>query len=186
MNARHSTATPVNEYQPTIIESGLLLARLAREIEFFKTELNRARIEFQKHPKQFTNQTIGEVLQRSRAMAHAIPATSVALIIVGIVISVALMVDRKKPDSSASLEDAPKPEIVMLNLSNQTDAKPKSKPDSSIGKDGKGNVGFQSGKGQGSRATPTLARGGGGGGAGDPMPPQAGKLPPPSSILAAI
>ena len=186
MNARHSTATPVNEYQPTIIESRLLLARLAREIEFFKTELNRAGIEFQKHPKQFTKQTIRELLQRSQEMVHAIPATSVALIIVGLVISVALLLENKKLDPSTSVEVTPRPEIVMLNLSNKPDAKPKTQTDSSIGKDGKGNVGFQSSKGQGSGATPKLARGGGSGGAGDPMPPQVGKLPPPSSILAAI
>ena len=70
----------------------------------------------------------------------------------------------------------------MLDLTRQNE----SKPDAGIGKDGKGRVGFQNGKGEGSGASPRSARGGGGGGDGEPRPPQVGKLPPPSSILAAI
>lgn len=186
MNVPHSTATPVNEYQPTIIESGLLLGRLAREIEFLKVELKRAWIEVQKDPKQFTKRTISNAKQRSRAMVHAIPATSIALIVVGLTVTVALVIDRGKAGSTAATEDDAKPEVSILDFSNQPVAKPEIKPASSVGKDGKGRVGFQSGKGEGSGATPTLARGGGGGGAGDPVPPQAGKLPPPSSIQAAI
>jgi TonB family protein len=186
MNARHSTATPVNEYQPTIIETGLLLSRLAREIEFLKTELRRAWIAFQKNPKQFTTQTTRDLLQRSRAMVHAIPATSIALIVVALTVTMALLVDRKRHESNAPVDESNKPEMVMLDFSKQLAAKPETKPDSSIGKDGKGRVGFQSSRGEGSGATPKLARGGGGGGAGDPTPTQVGKLPPPSSIQAAI
>lgn len=186
MNVRHSTATPVNEYQPTIIESGLLIRRLAREVEFFKTEVKAAWVDFQDHPKQFTKQTIRDFCNRSRAMVHVIPATSIALIVVGLTVTMALVIDRGKAASIATAEDDPKPEIVMLNVSNQPVSKPEIKPGSSFGKDGKGRVGFKSGKGEGSGATPKLARGGGGGGAGDPVPPQAGKLPPPSSIQAAI
>jgi periplasmic protein TonB len=100
---------------------------------------------------------------------------------------VALLADRKKSDLIAATDDqTPADEVVMLNVANQPDSKPEAKPDNSIGRDGKGRVGFQSGKGEGSGATPKLARGGGGGGDREPVPPQAGKLPPPSSILAAI
>ena len=186
MYARHSTATPVNEYQPTIIESGFLLSRLTREIKFFKTEIKHAWIDFQEHPKQFTKQTVRNFLKRSRSMVHAIPATSIAFIVVGLSVTMALVIDRSKAASTGAAEDDAKPEIVMLNVSNQPESKPRIKPGSAIGKDGKGRVGFQNGKGEGSGATPNMARGGGGGGAGDPVPPQAGKLPPPSSIQAAI
>ena len=186
MNVRHSTAKPVNEYQPTIIESGLLLGRLAVQIDFLRTELKRASIEFQEHPKQFTKQAIHDFFKRSRAMVHAIPATAIALIVVGLTVTMALLVDQRKIESSAGMDGLAKPEIVMVNLANQPVAKPEVKPDSSIGKDGKGRVGFNSGRGEGSGATPKLARGGGGGGNRNPVPPQAGKLPPPSSIVAAI
>lgn len=186
MNVRHSTAKTVNEYQPTIIESGLLLSRLAVQIDFLRTELKRAGIEFQEHPKQFTKQAIHDFFKRSRAIVHAIPATSIALIVVGLIVTIALLIDRRKTETSAGINDMAKPEIVMVDLSNQPVSKPEVKPDSSIGKDGKGRVGFNSGRGEGSGATPQLARGGGGSGDGNPVPPQAGKLPPPSSIVAAI
>jgi hypothetical protein len=186
VNVRHSTAKLPNEYQPTIIESGLLLSRLAVEIEFFKTELKRAWIEFQEHPKQFTKQTIHDFFNRSRVIVRGIPATSIALIIVGLAVTLALLIDRRKFDPSASTDDEANVEVAMIDLTNQPAAKPETKPDSSIGKDGKGRVGFASGKGEGSGPTPQLARGGGGGGDNDPLPAQGGKLPLPSSIVAAI
>jgi len=186
MNVRHSTARPVNEYQPTIIESGLLLSRLAVQIDFLRTELKSAWIEFQKHPKQFAKQTIHDFFKRSRVIVHAIPATSIALIVVGLIVTMALLIDGRKTESSAGIDDLTNTEIAIVDLSNQPVSKPEAKPDSSIGKDGKGRVGFNSGRGEGSGATPKLARGGGGSGDRDPVPPQAGKLPPPSSIVAAI
>ena len=186
MSVRHSTATTVNEYQPTIIESGLLLRRLAREIEFLKTELKRAWIDCKKNPKEFTTHTIRDLAKRSRAMAHALPATSIAILIVAIAVSTTVLIDRKRAESTITPAGELAEELVMLDVSNQPESKPATKADTSIGKDGKGRVGFQSNKGEGSGATPKLARGGGSGGAGEPMPPQAGKLPPPSSILAAI
>jgi len=186
MNVRHSTAKIVNEYQPTIIESGLLLSRLAVQIAFFRSEAKRAWIEFQAHPKEFTKQTIRDFLNRSRVLVHAIPATSIALIVVGLTVTIVLLVDRRKADAAGLTEDEAKPDVVVVDFANQPASKPETKPESSIGKDGKGRVGFNSGRGEGSGPTPKLARGGGGGGDHDPVPPQAGKLPPPSSIAAAI
>lgn len=186
MNVRHSTAKTVNEYQPTIIESGLLLSRLATQIDFLRTELKRAWIEFRDHPKQFTTQTIHDFCKRSRAIVHAIPATSIALIVVGLTVTVALLVDRRKAESNTGVDELANTEIAIFDVSNQPISKPETKRDSSIGKEGKGRVGFNSGTGEGSGATPQLARGGGGGGDRNPVPPQAGKLPPPSSIVAAI
>jgi TonB family protein len=186
MDVRYSTAPPVYEYQPTIIESGLLLTRLAVEIEFFKTELKRAWIECKAEPREFTARTIRSLAKRSRALGQALPATSAALALVTLAIAVALVIDRKNHHSNASLEDEANPEMVMLNFPNEPESKPAAKPDTGIGKDGKGRVGFNSGTGEGSGATPKLARGGGGSGDRNPVPPQAGKLPPPSSILAAL
>ncbi len=186
MNVRHSTAKTVNQYHPTIIESGLLLSRLAVQIDFLRTELKRAWIEFQEHPKEFTKQTVHDFFKRSRAIVHAIPATSIALIVVGLIVTMALLIDRRKTESSAGIDDLTNTEIAIIDLSKQPVSKPEAKPDSSIGKDGTGRVGFSRGKGEGSGPTPKLARGGGGGGDRNPVPPQAGKLPPPSSIVAAI
>jgi|SRR5687767_2575046 len=187
MNVRHSTASPVNEYQPTIIESGLLLRRLAIEFAFLKTEVKHAANDLRNNPKDFGTRAIRGLFKRSRAMAHALPATSIALLVIGIAISVTLLIDRRNHQSTQSTQDGTEAELVMLDLTRTNpDSKPISKPDAGVGKDGKGRVGFQSGRGEGSGATPKLAQGGGGGGDRDPVPPQAGKLPPPSPILAAI
>jgi len=70
----------------------------------------------------------------------------------------------------------------MLDASKPLDST--NKP--STGKDGPGRVGFQNKKGEGSGPSPKAAHGGGGGGNGNPIPSQTGKLPPPSTILAAI
>jgi TonB family protein len=182
MNARHSTATQKDEYQLTIIESGLLLRRLALEIEFLKTETKRAWTDCKNNPKEFATRTMRDLSQWSRALVHAIPATSIAIVVVVTAVTLALLADRRKHEFTESTEDAAKPEVAMLDFTNRSNPK----PDSGIGKDGKGQVGFQRDKGQGSGATPKLARGGGSGGDNEPVPPQAGKLPPPSPILAAI
>src|SRR5688572_31090450 len=160
MNVRHSTARFANEYQPTIIESGLLLSRLALQIDFLRTELEHAWLEFQAHPKQFAKQTIHDFFKRSRVIVHAIPATSLPIFVVGLIVTMALLIDGRKTESSAGIDDLTNTEIAMVDLSNQPVSKPEAKPDSRIGKDGKGRVGFNSGRGEGSGATPKLARGG--------------------------
>lgn len=186
MTVRHSTAIPINEYQPTIIESRLLLNRLGREIEFVKNELNRAWADFKDDPKTFISYTFHALSQHARAAAvkpHAIPSALISLFTIATIVTIALMVDRSRSIATTSSESETAEELVMLDVSHPT---AESKRDHGIGKDGNGRVGFQKGKGEGSGATPNLARGGGGGGDGEPRSPQVGKLPPPSPILAAI
>src|SRR4029078_7027480 len=84
--------------------------------------------------------------------------------------------------TSGDTINAANEDLVFLDVSKPLDST--NKP--SIGKDGPGRVGFQNKKGEGSGPTQRLAQGGGGGGNHNPIPPQTGKLPPPSSILAAI
>ncbi len=171
MNVRHSTAN--DEFRPTIIESRSLLSRLAIEIDFLKH-----------NPRYFAAYTINELAELLRTKAQLIPATAIAIVVIAIAISVTLQVDRKRSVSAATTNTEPAPEeVVMLDPDK---SQPATKPDTGIGKGGKGRVGFQNDKGEGSGASPKLARGGGGGGEREPRSPQVGKLPPPSPILAAI
>ena len=189
MNVRHSTANPINEYQPTIIESGLLLNRLAREIEFLKNELNRTWADFKNDPRAFISHSFHELSRHARAAIskpHAIPATLISLFTIVTVVTIVLLVDRARSNPTPSGENESAEEIVILDGSHASEPKSEPKRDHGIGKDGKGRVGFQNGKGEGSGATPKLARGGGGSGDREPRPPQVGKLPPPSQILAAL
>ncbi len=173
----------INQYQPTIIESGLLVSRLAGEIEFLKTELKHGWTHLKTDPRHFAASTLRELYELSRRKARALPATAIAVVTIAIAILITLQVDRSKSGLNVGTQtDLPTEEVVMLDLKNQSEAK----PDTGIGKDGKGRVGFQNDRGEGSGTSPKLARGGGGGGERKPMPPQVGELPPPSPILAYI
>ena len=180
MNIAHSTDRPSHEYQPTIIESRALVSRLVIQLAFFRGELKRSWPEFKKDPMAGSKALTRELLQGLRSSPNALPATLAAVAAITCVIIMLMLVDKsKRPIDYALIDD--KPEIVFMNLTNPLETRK-----DSIGLDGKGRVGFQDKTGEGSGPSPKLAHGGGGGGDGTPLPPQHGKLPPPSNIQAAI
>jgi len=174
-----SSARTTHEYQPTIIESKLLIRRLAIQIAFFNHELKRGWTNFKRDPFAFVTCLTDSAVHRLGKLMTASNVT--AIVAVALVVIMALLVDRPTSKSGDNLAGE-LPEIVLLD-----NTKPPASPgESRIGKDGAGRVGFQKDRGEGSGPSPKHAQGGGGGGNGNPIPPQAGKLPPPSQILAAI
>jgi len=175
----------MRQYQPTIIESRSLLARLLIQIAFLRDELKRSWIEFKNNPSMFSRNVSRQIVHRLRTFLstpNVIPATMTAVAAITCVILVVVLFDKtasRPTDVGANSGDE---EVVMLDPSKPLDSTDKA----SIGKDGPGRVGFQNKKGEGSGPSQKLAQGGGGGGNHNPIPPQAGKLPPPSTILAAI
>ena len=184
MNSAHSTAGPTNEYQPTIIETGLLLQRLAIQIAFVREECKRNWTELKGNPTEFLASLIlalGQHLRKLFSTPYFLRASATAVTAVaGVVVAVLLFEGVTAKSGHAVGDDiqAP-PEIVMLDAQKPTD-------DPGIGKNGTGPVGFKSGSGQGSGPTPQDAHGGGSGGNRTPLPSQVGELPPPSAIRAAI
>jgi TonB family protein len=176
MNANYSSARTY-EYQPTIIESRLLIRRLAIQLAFLNNELKRGWVDFKKDPVPFGTYLTHSIVRRLEKLLST--ANVIAITAVTVVVIVVLMVERRLQEK-AGVE--PPSEIVLLNVAKPLDSTAASR----IGKDGAGRVGFQKDKGEGSGASPKPAQGGGGGGNRNPTPPQAGKLPPPSQILAAI
>ena len=181
MNSVHSTAGPTNVYQPTIIETGLLLERLAIQIAFVREELKRNWIEFKRNPRKFLASLIQALQQRLRKLfstPYFPRATATAITVVfSVVVAVLSIEGVTAKRAHTSKNDEPPPlEIVMLKPANNL----------GIGKDGTGPVGFNGGSGEGSGPTPQHAHGGGSGGDGTYLPPQTGELPPPSPIPAAI
>ena len=175
----------MHEYQPTIIDTRLLLGRLLLQISFLRDELKQSSIEFKKNPVTFSKSITRRTVHRLRTLLttpNVIPAMLTAVAAITCVILVVVLFDRAAstpPEIAGNLE---KEELVILDVSKPLDST--SKP--STGKDGPGRVGFQNKTGEGSGPTPKLAQGGGSGGNHNPLPSQAGKLPPPSSIPAAI
>jgi len=184
MNSAHSTATRIHQYEPTIIETGLLIRRLAIQLAFLRDELKRSGNEFKRNPGAFGARITRDLLHRFEKLLFTpnfASASLTAVATITCIIVIALVID-KTPTGGESVENAENPEVVIMDFSKPTDATGNAR----IGKDGPGRVGFQNKSGEGSGPSPRLAQGGGGGGNHNPSPPQAGKLPPPSSIQAAI
>jgi TonB family protein len=160
MSANYSSATRVYAYQPTIIESKLLISRLAIQIAFVKDECKR-------DPRGFV-----------KRLAHGLltnPKIILAFVVATVVLAVVMQRPNVAPADDAALVDEPPAHVVMLE------------PIGPVGPhEGTGRVGFNRGAGEGSGPTPRRAHGGGGGGDHSPNPPQTGKLPPLSDVLAAI
>ena len=186
MNTHHSSAKPRCEYQPTIIESGLLIRRLAIQFAFAKEELKRSLIDFKTDPA-------GSLVRFSRALKSAprkllsTPNTGAAymtsVVVVATFVMIALLIDKKAKIENplADVNEVPV-DLVILNVEPNHDSSSAAR----FGKDGQGRVGFNKGIGEGSGPKPKPSHGGGGGGDGDRNPPQTGELPPPSNIVAAI
>ena len=175
----------MHQYQPTIIESRSLLARLLIQIAFLRDELKRSWIEFKNNPSMFSRNVSRQIVHRLRTFLstpNVIPATMTAVAAITCVILVVVLFDKTASRPTDVAANSGDEEVVMLDPSKPLDSTDKA----SIGKDGPGRVGFQNKKGEGSGPSQKLAQGGGGGGNHNPIPPQAGKLPPPSTILAAI
>jgi TonB family C-terminal domain len=174
-----SSARTTHEYQPTIIESKLLIRRLAIQLAFFNHELKRGWINFKTDPFAFVTCLTHSAAHRLGKLISTANVT--ATVAVMLIVIMALIVDRPTSKSEDNLAGE-LPEIVLLDNTKP----PASAGEPRSGKDGPGRVGFQKDKGEGSGPSPKHAQGGGGGGNRNPSPPQAGKLPPPSQILAAI
>src|SRR5215213_1262850 len=175
----------MRQYQPTIIETGFLLERLLIQIAFLRDELKRSWIEFQKNPVTFSKTAKHRIVHRLRTMLstpNVIPATLAAVAAITCAILVVVLFDKIASKPGELTTNAGDEEVVIIDFSKPLDST--NKP--SIGKDGPGRVGFQNKNGEGSGPSQKRAKGGGGGGNGNTIPPQAGKLPPLSSILAAI
>ncbi|HKG61651.1 MAG TPA: energy transducer TonB [Pyrinomonadaceae bacterium] len=175
----------MHQYQPTIIETRSLPARLLIQIAFLRDELGRSWIEFKNSPAMFSRTMSRDIAHRLRTFLstpNVIPATLTAVAAITCVMLVVVLFDKtaaRSPDLAANPGDE---ELVFVDTSKPLDST--NKP--STGKDGPGRVGFQDKKGEGSGPSRKLAKGGGGGGNHNPNPAQTGKLPPPSTILAAI
>jgi TonB family protein len=170
-------------YVPTIIDSRPLLPRLTSELSFLELELKSAWPEFKKRPVRGTVGFCRTVTKTGGRVLFA-PNVLAALLTVATVVVVVVILERNLPGivGARAEERVAASELTILNLKELD----KKQPGDSIGKGGKGRVGFQQSTGEGSGDVRRRSQGGGSGGDREPSQPQAGKIPPPSNILAAI
>ena len=146
----------MHQYQPTIIETRSLLARLLVQITFLRDEVRRSWIEFKNHPVIFSRTMSRDIVHRLRTFLstpNVIPATMTAVAAIACVILVVVLFDKTasgSPDVAANNGDE---EVVILDTSKPLDSTDKP----STGKDGPGRVGFQNKKGEGSGPSRKLA-----------------------------
>jgi TonB family protein len=171
------------EFVPTIIDARPLLPRLATEISALKHECRRAWPEFKRHPLSIGMGILRMGVRRGRRVLFA-PNVLAALCTVGVVVVAVMLAEQTliKTDARNISDEALAREVTMLELK-QLEQK---NDEGSIGRNGSGRVGIRQGRGEGSGEVKQRAQGGGGGGSHEQLPPQSGKLPPPSNILAAI
>jgi TonB family protein len=174
MNTNHSSDRPTYEYQPTIIESRLLIKRLVVQLAFLENELKRSWVEFRSNPLAFTTrstQNVYSTLKRFVSTPNTRYACATALMAFTGVVIIAFVVQSARSPAGETAEDlsAPPVELVMLHV-----ATPIEEP--GVGKTG----------GNGLSASQKPFRGKSGGGDRNPLPPQHGKMPLPSIIPAAI
>jgi len=177
---------PLNHpnYELTIIDSGLLVERLATELRSLSLDLKRAWSRLRRDPVGESLKILHFVFcalkEHLRSPSKVLSYLSACLLFT-LLVAVVSLIDssgrlknaRETADSSIDPRD-----IQLLKLSDETIA-------AGIGKNGAGTVGFKSVKGQGSGVA-EQARGGGSGGDKSPIESQQGKLPQPSTIQAAI
>src|ERR1051325_8646173 len=184
MNPTYSTAGPANEYQPTIIETGLLIQRLAVQLACLREEFKRTWSELRRYAASFLSCLIHRLRRRVRNLLstpYFLRALSTAVTGVLCVVVAVLSFEKltTKPAHAVENIEPPPLEIVMLDTQKTND-------NPGIGRNGTGLAGFQTRSGEGSGPTPQHASGGGSGGDRTPLPSQGGELPPPSPIPAAI
>src|SRR5215217_5247501 len=132
----------MQEYQPTIIDTRLLLGRLLLQISFLRDELKQSSIEFRKNPVTFSKSITRRIAQRLRtllATPNVIPAMLSAVAAITCVILVVVLFDKIASTSHEIAANLEKEELVFLDVSKPLGST--TKP--SIGKDGTGRVGFQ-------------------------------------------
>jgi len=133
----------MHQYQPTIIETRSLFARLLIQFAFLRDELKRSWIEFKNNPSTFSRAMSRHIIHRVRTFLstpNVIPATLSAVATITCVIVVVVLFDKttttRTGDFAANdgVED-----VVMLDASKPLDST--NKP--STGKDGPGRVGHK-------------------------------------------
>ena len=181
MNTAHSSNRPLPEYQPTIIESGVLIRRLATQLAALRNELRQRWIDCQRDPIKFIRWSIHDLGRRLKmfvAEPNVLPSFAAAVVTVVCLVTIVFLFEKNtRVTVHFNVEDEPYSNVVYLDANALTD---------SIGRFGQGRVGFNRGHGEGSGPKLKRAEGGGGGGNKNPIPEQTGKLPPPASMFAAI
>jgi TonB family protein len=175
-----------HEFNLTIVSDLGLLQRLAIEFGFVGSQVRKSWPSIRRNPIAFAGNQLIELkrlLKQALGRPHVLSGSLTALLVVSAIILSVLVLERHSQKRPASTDDSDElSQTVEIDL--RSEEKPRT--DSGIGAEGKGRVGFERGRGEGSRPIPAKAHGGGSGGMNNPSVPSQGRPPQPSVIPAPI
>ena len=173
------------EFNLTLIGDARLSQRLAIEIQFVVDQIQRAWPSIKSHPIAFARSEFVELRQRVKqtvARPHVVSGAVTAVLVLSALILSVLFLEKHSPKRTNKTESDELTRLFTVDF--QSEPTPTS--DQGVGTGEKGRVGFEIGKGEGSRPVPARAQGGGSGGMHDQSAPSPGRLPQPSVIPAPI
>ena len=179
------------EYHLTFVDDTGLTRRLLGELKEVAHNSELTWPEFKRDPFGYSRRFIvgyGSLVWRFFSRKEVAVATSTALLVVLTAI-IGFVVYGRYAERRAALAQADSDLIVEQLISPDdipAEIEEEKEPDKAIGTGQGGRVGFNRGRGEGSKPKFEKAGGGGGGGQQDTLPPQQGRIPPPSEIAAKI
>jgi TonB family protein len=182
-----AAASSSNEYHLTMIEDAGLINRLTTELREVAQASQLTWPEFKRDPAGFTRRSAaayGALTWRFFRGPNVALACLIALFTVISAIVIIGLLDRRSSQVALNQEERAD---QILDFTEVPEDPPKEKPDKGVGdKKDEGRVGFNKGKGEGSKPKFEKAQGGGGGGRQEQKPASQGGIPPASMIQPQI
>ncbi len=175
-------AASKNEYHLTMIEDAGLVSRLMTELREVAHASQLTWPEFKRDPVGFTRRSAvaygALTLRFFRAPNVALASLIAIFTMIAAIIAIGLL-DRRA--TQLALLNEPERVDQILDFTEVPEEKLEEKPDKGVGdKKDEGRVGFNKGKGEGSKPKFEKAQGGGGGGRQEQKPASQGGIPPAS------
>ncbi|HYG80618.1 MAG TPA: energy transducer TonB, partial [Pyrinomonadaceae bacterium] len=181
---------PAGEYHLTFVDDTGLTRRLVDELKQVAHNSELTWPEFKRDPFGYSKRFVvgySSLVGRFFSQKNVAIATSTALLVVlsfcvWFVVYGKMERQRRLAENESDLvvEQIISPDDIPAEIEEEKE------PDKGIGTGEQGRVGFNRGRGEGSKPKFEKAGGGGGGGQQDTLPPQQGRIPPPSEIAAKI
>ena len=181
---KEAAAFEPREFNLTLISDARLSQRLAIEIQFVVGQIKQAWPTFKSDPIAFSRTEFSELRRRVKqivARPHVISGAMTAVLALSALILGLLFLEHS-PKRTNQTESEELARLVTFDFQQE----PTPTSDKGVGTGEQGRVGFERGKGEGSRPVPARAQGGGSGGMHDQVPHSQGRLPEPSVIPAPI
>jgi TonB family protein len=180
-----SQASTNRDFHLTLVSETHLTKRLANEVRFVVNQVQQAWPSFRRHPAAFLGTKVRELqaaLARTISRPHAVSGSAAALLLVFTIIAIVLVLEKHSQKAIVAFEGDDLSLIETIDF--RSEAQPGT--DQGVGANGNGRVGFDNGRGEGSRPEPARAHGGGSGGMRNQSLQSQGRLPQPSTIPAPI